>query len=210
MSDATAAPQGSPRLLKKRMFHTRALIALLVPYLLLTDTIYPDGSWMHAGLEWIGYALVIIGAFGRVWCSAYIGGRKNDVLTFHGPYSVVRNPLYVFSFLAVLGIGLQSATFTLTIALIVIFLLYYPGVVAREEAFLLHRFGQAYRDYMARVPRWLPRFSLWESPVEISTRPVFILRTMRDAALFFLPFPLFALQSNLHDTGVMPLLLRLY
>lgn len=209
MTALTESTPARPKLLKARMRHTRYFIALMVPWVLLTDTIYPDESMLHEGMEWFGHLLVIMGVFGRVYCSAYIGGRKNDVLAAVGPYSVVRNPLYVFSFLAVAGMGLQSATFSLSILLVATFLLYYRGVIAREEAFLAYTFGEDYRAYMRRVPRWIPKFSLWQAPVELHTRPAFMLRTLRDALLFFLAFPLFELLSHLHDTGALPVLMRL-
>lgn len=199
----------APKLLKARMRHTRLLIMLFVPWVLFTDTMHSEADILHEVLEWAGHFLVIAGVLGRVFCSVYIAGRKNDVLTCDGPYSIVRNPLYVFSFLAVVGIGLQSATFSLAALLVVIWFVYYPKVIAREEAFLLNKFGDPYRNYLATVPRWWPKFSLWKSPEEITVRPSLVLKTMLDASLFFLAFPMFELLDYLHQSGHLPVLLHL-
>jgi protein-S-isoprenylcysteine O-methyltransferase Ste14 len=66
-----------------------------------------------------------------------------------------RNPIYVGMFLIYGGIGVASQSlWTLILALPLAISLRY-GVVAREEAYLERRFGDAYRDYKARVGRWL-------------------------------------------------------
>jgi protein-S-isoprenylcysteine O-methyltransferase Ste14 len=66
-----------------------------------------------------------------------------------------RNPIYVGMFVIYAGIGLAARSpwvlvHTLPLAITVRY-----GVVAREEAYLERRFGDAYRDYKARVRRWL-------------------------------------------------------
>src|SRR5882762_3924792 len=48
-------------------------------------------------IEWAGRLLIVVCILGRTWCSLYIGGRKTRRLVMAGPYSVSRNPLYVFS-----------------------------------------------------------------------------------------------------------------
>src|SRR5690349_15131041 len=48
-------------------------------------------------IEWAGMILIFICVCGRTWCSLYIGGRKISELVAVGPYSISRNPLYVFS-----------------------------------------------------------------------------------------------------------------
>ena len=58
-------------------------------------------------------------------------------------------------FLLYAGIGLAvRSPWVLILALPLVIVLRY-GVVAREEAYLERRFGDAYRDYKARVRRWL-------------------------------------------------------
>ena len=58
-------------------------------------------------------------------------------------------------FLLYAGIGLAARSlWVLILALPLVIVLRY-GVVAREEAYLERRFGDAYRDYKARVRRWL-------------------------------------------------------
>ena len=66
-----------------------------------------------------------------------------------------RNPIYVAMFLIYAGIGiaLRSPWILLLLLPVVITIRY--CVVAREEAYLKRLFGDAYRDYKARVRRWL-------------------------------------------------------
>jgi protein-S-isoprenylcysteine O-methyltransferase Ste14 len=66
-----------------------------------------------------------------------------------------RNPIYVGMFLVYGGIGLAARSpWVLVLAVPLAVTLRY-GVVAREESYLERRFGDAYRDYKARVRRWL-------------------------------------------------------
>ena len=197
MQETTA----TPRLLKSRMRHTRLFALLLIPILVFSLGMIDDESPIHELMEWTGYFLIILCVFGRAYCSAFIGGIKNETVMRDGPFSIVRNPLYVFSFLGVVGIGLQSGMISVLVLMIVIFMLYYPVVVAKEEAFLLHRFGDQYRGYMTEVPRWWPKWSLWREPEEMTTRPFFIRHTMMDAIPFFLALPIFELLEALHAQG---------
>lgn len=209
MTEIAASSAPAPKLLKARMRHTYWFMTLSVLTLLFCETGWPEDGLVHEPLEWLGYVLVIFGVLGRVYSSVYIGGRKNDEVVQDGPFSVVRNPLYVFSFIAVIGIGLQTATFAIPALLAAIFIFYYPFVVAREEAFLLHKFGQPYEEYTKLVPRWIPNFSLWRQPEEINSRPKFVLKTLLDAAVFFIAFPALELLSHLHQSGVLPVLVYL-
>lgn len=193
-----------PQLLKARQYHSRVFAAAAVAFLLVTAPEMAAREFPRECMLWLGYALVILGAFGRAYCSAYIGGRKNDVIVREGPFSVARNPLYVFSFIAVTGIGLQSGMWTLLILLATAFLLYYPQVVSREEAFLANKFGNDYMEYMRAVPRWIPNFKLWREPESIESHPRFIRRTLMDAAIFFLPMPCFAIIEALHARDILP------
>jgi protein-S-isoprenylcysteine O-methyltransferase Ste14 len=71
-----------------------------------------------------------------------------------GGHGWSRNQIYVGMFLLYAGIGVAARSpWILILALPLIIILRY-GVVAREEAYLARRFGEAYRDCKARV-RWL-------------------------------------------------------
>lgn len=198
-----------PKLLKSRQFHSRIFVAALVLALLFTAPSMLRRSTAFMALLWIGYALVIVGVLGRIYCSAFIGGRKNDTIVRQGPFSVVRNPLYVFSFLATLGVGLQSGMFSLTALLAAAFIVYYAQVVRKEEAFLLHKFGEPYQSYMNEVPRWLPKFSLWSEPEQVEAMPRFLRKTALDASIFFLPMPVFSVLHILHIRDILPVWLIL-
>ncbi|MFW0776640.1 MAG: methyltransferase family protein [Rickettsiales bacterium] len=198
-----------PKLLKARQFHSRLFAFGIIVLLLVSQPLMEAGSFMREAMLWIGYALVPIGAMGRVFCSVFIGGRKNDVVVRDGVFSVVRNPLYVFSFIATVGIGLQSGSWVMFALLTGVFVLYYPLVVAKEEAFLKHKFGEPYEKYMREVPRWFPNMELWQESEQLDAKPKFIRRTIGDALIFFLPMPCFAILNALHASGTLPVWLSL-
>lgn len=193
-----------PKLLKARQLHSRIFAVLALVLVLFTQPMISPGTPVRHFMTWSGYALVIIGTFGRMYCSVFIGGRKNDEVVRIGPFSVVRNPLYVFSFIAVLGIGLESGAFIMLCLLVGAFILYYPLVVAREEAFLKDRFGAPYETYMREVPRWIPKLSLWVEPETCEVKPKFVRRTALDAIWFFVPLPCFVFINMAHALHELP------
>jgi protein-S-isoprenylcysteine O-methyltransferase Ste14 len=74
-----------------------------------------------------------------------------------GPYTRVRNPLFLGLVLALLGVALAIGSRWLLVAAAGAALVAQAWVVRIEEPRLRARFGEAYREYVARVPRWLPR-----------------------------------------------------
>ncbi len=195
--------------LRGRMRYTRWFIYALVPLVLLTASPWPEHSLAHGIFSWAGHILVVIGVMIRVFASLYVGGRKNHELISDGPFSVVRNPLYVGSFTAMVGLGLLTTSFAITALLILAFALCYKFTVEREELFLSRKFGERYEHYMRHVPRWLPNPALWQNPSELSVKPYFVLRTILDGAMFFLAIPILETVCELRIQGVLPTLLQL-
>lgn len=72
-----------------------------------------------------------------------------------GVYRWTRNPVYLAFFFMYGGIGIAVRSPWVLIFMLPLAILIRYGVVAREEAYLERRFGDAYRDYRGRVRRWL-------------------------------------------------------
>ena len=72
-----------------------------------------------------------------------------------GIHRLSRNPIYVGLFLIYGGIGIAARIPWILILAVPLAIVMRHGVVAREEAYLERRFGDAYRDYRARTRRWL-------------------------------------------------------
>lgn len=199
----------NPKLLKARINHSRIFAVILLLMLLISKPLFDANHFPRECMLWLGYAMVIFGAFGRVYCSAFIGGRKNDEVIRSGSFSVVRNPLYVFSFIAMVGIGLQSGMLLVTGVLIAAFVMYYPLVVEKEEKFLENKFGEPYAVYKKEVPRWIPNLKLWNEPEQVDAKPKFIRKTMLDASVFFLAMPCFTIINALQTHSILPVWLTL-
>jgi protein-S-isoprenylcysteine O-methyltransferase Ste14 len=153
----------------------------------------PGGEEWHETLELVGFGAMALSIIGRAWCSLYIGGRKKAEIVDRGPYSISRNPLYVFSFIGAFGVGAQTGSLTIAVLFVLAALLVFRLTVHREEAFLAQEFGEAYARYKARTPRFWPRFSLWRDEAELTVRPSLFLLTIRDGLVFLLAIPIFEL-----------------
>jgi protein-S-isoprenylcysteine O-methyltransferase Ste14 len=167
-----------------------------------------DGRW-HEVMEAVGLGAILVAIVGRAWCSLYVGGRKKAEIVARGPYSITRNPLYLFSFVAAFGMGAQSGTLTIAVLFVIAAIMVFTLTVQREERFLRGQFGAVYEAYVARTPRFWPRFSLWQDEAELTIRPSFFVLTIRDGLTFLLAIPLFEMIDAGQQGGVFSVLAHL-
>ncbi len=76
-------------------------------------------------------------------------------LVTSGIHGWTRNPIYLGMFFIYVGIAVVAHSLWILILLVPLAVTIRYGVVAREEAYLERRFGDAYRQYKARVRRWV-------------------------------------------------------
>jgi protein-S-isoprenylcysteine O-methyltransferase Ste14 len=104
----------------------------------------------------IGLALVVVSVreFRRAGTSV-IPGEPSTVLLDGGSYRFTRNPIYIGLVILYFGLTIMLTNAWMLLLLIPVLIILQRGVVEREEAYLQAKFGEAYRKYQARVPRWL-------------------------------------------------------
>lgn len=197
------------KLQKRRKLWLRGAVTLCALALLFVQSSWPDDGLVHESLETLGLLAIIACIAGRSWSILYIGGRKTNQLVSLGPYSVSRNPLYVFSFLGAFGIGLQSGSLTIGLVCLVIAAVIFVPVVQREEEVLARTFGAEFDAYRSRVPRFGPRLTSWRDAELVSFSPVLLYHTVRDGLVFACAYPLFEILGYCQDAGWLPVLLRL-
>jgi len=113
--------------------------------------------WIIAGsLILIGLTLFAAGI--RNFSQARTPVPTNEptrALVTTGTHGWTRNPIYLGMFLVYGGIGIAVRSPSILILTLPLAIAIRYGVVAREEAYLERRFGDTYRDYKARVRRWV-------------------------------------------------------
>jgi protein-S-isoprenylcysteine O-methyltransferase Ste14 len=175
----------------------------------VTNSTAPSGSVAHEMIEWTGIVLIVICILGRTWSSLYIGGRKIEELVTIGPFSITRNPLYFFSVVGAMGVGFQLGSVLMGVICAALAYVVFLLVVKQEEQLLTERFGDVYRDYLARVPRFLPNPKLWRDEPTLLIRPPRVVTTFGDALVFLLSVPIAETFEYFQDIGVIPVLLHL-
>jgi protein-S-isoprenylcysteine O-methyltransferase Ste14 len=118
-----------------------------------------ENEWLYFGLGGLVFAL---GLGLRVWAQMHLHYRLKvrKVLTLTGPYALVRNPIYIGNTLILAGACMLAELFWFVPIQVLYCALVYAFVVRSEEKHLADKYGSAYREYMSRVPRWLPRLGL--------------------------------------------------
>ena len=155
---------GTPMMMFIRIF---GLILWLSPLVYLINPAWM--VWSKMGLpewtRWFGVGLGLLCVAGIYWLFSSIGSgitpvsatRKEHKLSTNGIYRWVRHPLYSIGSTFIVSFGLIA-----DIWLIILF-----GVLAfiamavrtpKEEANLIEKFGDEYREYMKRTGRFLPKF----------------------------------------------------
>lgn len=161
------------------------IIVVPILFLLFLSPI-PETSFLGSYSEYLGFFLLIIAAIGRIWTSLYICGKKDSELITEGPFSICRNPLYVFSFIGAVGLMLAGESLILAGLMVPIFWGYYHFVIKGEEQRLELLFGDEYKTYCHKTPRIVPKLSLYHSVSNIRIELKTMERSILDASCFLI------------------------
>ena len=112
----------------------------------------------------LALVLVVAGIAGTLWMMAlhilaspgsFVELRPTRQLLTPGPYAASRNPMYLFELTFWFGWALFCGSIAVLIGFLLWLSMFHFVIVPWEERDLEARFGDAYRAYKARVPRWL-------------------------------------------------------
>jgi protein-S-isoprenylcysteine O-methyltransferase Ste14 len=142
------------------LYFVGALLYSLFPSWVMFLSI-PASSWLRfvmIGVAGAGLSIVFLAlrSLGKNWAPSLTGMRKETFLVTTGPYGVVRHPIYLGAFIFLAALALLAANLLIILPTIALLTLLYAQL-PEEERMLIERFGDKYRDYMKRTPRFIPR-----------------------------------------------------
>jgi len=125
---------------------------IIMPFVLVYSIFLPiklGTVWLYTGIPIFILSVVIY-----VATVINIANTPVDKLVTSGVYRFTRHPIYFSGFLMYLGIGIACASWVVILCALLWMALFYI-VVPAEEHFLLDKYGDAYREYINRTPRWI-------------------------------------------------------
>jgi protein-S-isoprenylcysteine O-methyltransferase Ste14 len=107
-------------------------------------------AWFYAGLfvYLLGWAFLILALV--IFTSTPV-----DKPNTAGVYRISRHPWYIGMFLIYIGTGIASASWVYILVALLLLAVYRSAFMIPEERMCCERFGNAYREYMNRTPRWI-------------------------------------------------------
>ena len=160
MSEVSHAALGARMLDFVRRTPNRTFV--LYPALVLSTEVVVQQGWPR--LNWRYAPLLVWGYLQYRLCGQYrrseggggpgIDVAPNDLVT-SGPYTVVRNPMYLGHLIFLAGLALFARSW-LGLLLLAGTAWWFDARVAADEQHLADQFGARYREYQARVRRWVP------------------------------------------------------
>ena len=187
-----------------RIAALRVFFLLCIPLILFTRSAWMEPEWLFEISEVVGISFVIFAVLGRFWAILYIGGHKNLQIMQDGPYSICRHPLYLFSTLGVVGLGLMLGSLILAAFLGIAVFFILTATATREEAFFRAEFGPAYDIYAARVPRIWPKLSLFRCEPSVTVKIATLRVNFFDALVFLAFIPLAEFMEWIKEMGMVP------
>ena len=192
-----------------RVYVSRLFAVVILLLALFTRYSFNREGLMDVFLEMSGLFLLTVCSMGRLWALMYISGNKRYEMITDGPYSIVRNPLYLFSLTGAIGIGLASENLLILALMIAFYVMYYPLTILAEEKKLEAAFGQAYLEYKSKTPRLLPKLSLYKGPDLYTVRAKTFVRNFIDGMWFIWIFILLNTIEAAQNMGYLPVYWRI-
>jgi protein-S-isoprenylcysteine O-methyltransferase Ste14 len=188
----------------KRLFIPKLLILPALAFALVSKHIYVEDGFWDTTWEVVSFLVLLVAAVGRLWTSAYISGRKDHELVVDGPYSITRNPLYFFSFLAYVGAGLAFEKLSAALVFGIVFWVSHWTTILGEEKKLRGIYGETYDEYARTVPRFWPRVGQLKLLDSVSFSPKIFNRAVLDCGLIMSVFILAHLIEYAQTAGWVP------
>ena len=132
----------------------RIINAIFLP--LVISLVYAIFLPMRLGTAWL-YGGLLIFSFGVVFTTVAIlnfATSPRDKVITKGLYGVSRNPMYIGLLIMQIGLGLTCSSWLYLLLTLVLMILLNANLSA-EERYCLYRYGDAYREYMNKTPRWI-------------------------------------------------------
>ena len=195
---------------KKRVVFTRVFAAALGVLLLFSSSRWEVVELYSTIIFAVGAVMVGIATVGRLRCNLYICGRKSSELITVGPYSICRNPLYFFSLIGAVGLGLTTETISIGVLLLAVFSVYYPFVIRSEERRLSEVHGSQYQQYRQNAPSFIPSLRRFNEPDEYVVKAALFRKSLFDAMWFIWLIGVMEIIEALHEAQILPVYFRLY
>jgi len=146
------APQFVPFNKKKEKILALSTHAIIMPFSIIYSIFLPlqiGTAWFYIGLVIFISALVM-----SLMTTISFATTPVDKPVTSGIYRISRHPIYFSGFLLNLSIGIVCASWVVMLCAI-LWIVFFHIVVPTEERFLIGQYGDAYREYMNRTPRWI-------------------------------------------------------
>ena len=118
----------------------------------------------------IGGAIAFMGLIVRSLSAGFI--HKESTLTTTGPYAHTRNPLYVGTFMLGIGVTVAGGSWPFVLVFLAFFAWVYTATIRKEAELLSEMYGEAYAEYAANVPLFVPRPTPYRFP-GVNSQPEF-------------------------------------
>jgi len=146
------------------LFVVAIAVGVAAPVLDVADVVEPLGALDSAGVRATGVAIFLVGLIGTLYAQVAMGEswrigvdvEERTALVTTGPFALVRNPIFAAMLPASLGLALLVPNAVALAGLAALWLALEIQVRLVEEPYLLRAHGDSYRQYAARVGRFVP------------------------------------------------------
>ena len=159
-------PKRYKEVVKKRMgkfewseFSKTVKIVLIITQVIIMPftIVYSFFLPLKLGTVWfyVGLPISILGIIMPFMAGVPFATAPLDKPITTGVYRISRNPEYFSVFLLYLGISIACLSWVFILCALAWIISFHIEVVRYEEPFLIEKYGDAYKEYMNRTPRWI-------------------------------------------------------
>jgi protein-S-isoprenylcysteine O-methyltransferase Ste14 len=151
--DVYRRASGQPEMKTSHQYRVVSYVSMIIDTMAVAYSIFLPlklgTTWFYAGLAIFLTGLVVLAV-----ATVNFATTPMDVPITRGIYHYSRHPLYLASLLIYLSVGIASASWVFLLFFVVQSVFIRIAAVG-EERYCLEKYGEAYREYIDKTPRWL-------------------------------------------------------